>query len=405
MASVTRFVLLILVFTLPFEQAITVSGIGSLGRALGMLAAGSALLALIAGGRVRLRKLSAFLVIMLLFVLAACTSVVWALDRAEALVSATTYLQLWVMAWLIWQFFETPEMAGRLRIAYLLGVWVTVGTVVVHFLTNHATVDAGRYSAFGANANYTALGIAIAIPMALDAAVYGRGAARWLWALLVPASVIGIAFTGSREGLIVGGTGLLVGLLLIVRIRTVGKVAVAAGLVLVVALAATWLPKDTLARFTDVGQQVATANFSGRGKVWRAGLAAWLYHPAMGAGIGNFGAAVTRTLGYPSASHNTFLALLVELGPLGLALFLVAMATAAWPHVVDGLRRLRDPPGNPRITRLYLVVLLVLLLALLPANWQYERLTWFLLSLATLDRAVLLRSPGAPWLAGVGYGR
>ena len=408
MASVTRILLSLLIFTLPFEQAFTVAGVGSLGRAIGLLAALAGALAIFSGGSVRLRKLNAFSIAAAAFVLLSGASVLWAVDRATAAVSVATYAQLWIMTWLLWQFFDTHERAAHLRTAYMLGVGVAVATVVINFLTRNPTADAaGRYTAFGTNENYTALGIAIAIPMAFDAIAHGRRWLRGLGIVLLPASVVAIGLTGSREGLIDGGVALALGALLVVKSRPAGKIALLVGVAALVAGAAAVLPQDTLSRFTDVGQQLSSADLSGRGRIWKAGAEAWLLHPTLGAGSGNFGAAVSATLGYANPAHNAYLALLVEVGPIGLALFLVLLAAALAPHL-GVLLRLPDgraPPALERNARVHVALLIVLALALVPANWQYERLTWFIMCAATLDRALLLRAPTAPWVARLGYGR
>ena len=317
MAPLTRALLAALVFTLPFDQAFAIPVIGSLGRAVGLLVAGVGLLALLSGRLVRIRRPNAFLLLAAVFVGWNALSVLWAVDPATTLVQVFTYVQLWVMAWLIWQFIVEPSQAARLRQAYMLGTWVTVGTIVWAFFAGDPTVDPTRYSAFGTNANYTAQSVVLAIPMALDAAVNGRGWRRFFAILLLPACVFGLGLTGSRGGALMAAFAVVGGIALLLRTGTGTKLTVLTAVALTTVVVALALPAQTRMRFADTVDQVQTADFSGRGEIWHAGFQAWLAHPAIGAGSGTFERAVTSVLGFPSAAHDSFLNLLVELGPMG----------------------------------------------------------------------------------------
>lgn len=394
MVRITRVLLGVLVFTLPFDQAFAVPFVGSLSRAVGLLVAASGILTLMSGRLIRLRKPNLFLLCAGAFVAWNVLSTVWAIDRASTVTQAFTYVQLWVLTLLLWQFVESSAQASRLRHAYMLGTWVTIGTVVWAYLSHNPTIDPTRFTAFDTNANYTAQSIAIAVPMAFDAAVHGR---RWpprLLALaLIPASLFGIALTGSRSGGIIATLVVVGSVVLIMRNKPIRKVLMLTGLVLVAVLLAITLPSTTIQRFEGIMSQVRSADFSGRGEIWQAGFEAWLFHPAIGAGSGNFGEAVVPTLGYSRPAHNSFLGLLVELGPVGPTLFLLLFLIALWPHLVTLLRRDGTLSAEARrYAALHVMLFVALLVAQLPTNWQYQRITWYVLTAATLDGAVFLRA-------------
>ncbi len=408
---ITRFLLGALVFTLPFDQAFRIGAVGSLSRTVGLLAAVAAVLALVARPSVRIRRLPVYFFCAVAFVGLNAVSVLWTIDRNATISQAFTYVQLLLLVWLLWQFVETPQQARGLRQAYVLGTWVTIGTVAWGFVTHNPTIDPTRFTAFDTNANYTAQSIALALPMAFAMALRGPALARLSAVLLIPASLYGIALTGSRSGGIIAVFALVCCVVFLVRRSAAVKAAPLSSAAIVIAVLAVALPQDTIRRFSGTVDQVESADFSGRGQIWLAGLEAWLVRPALGAGSGTFEEALVSTLGYGRAAHNSFLALLVELGPIGATLFLLLFVVGLWPHVLVLSRRGGASPEALRTATLHMILFATLFLTQLPANWQYQRVTWYILSAAMLDGALFLRSaraaasglPSAP--AGVASAR
>jgi len=389
----TRVLLGLFVFTLPFDQAFALPLVGSLSRAVGLVVALFALVTLLSSDPVRLRKLNLLVITAGIFVGWNFVSTFWAIDRESTISQSFTYIQLWVMVWLFWQFIETSAQAQGLRNAYIWGTWVTLGTITWGYLSNNPTVDPTRFTAFDTNANYTAQSIALAIPMAFDVAVHGRAWRRFLAILLIAASLFGIALTGSRSGGLIAAVAVIGSIFLIIRGRRWMRSILMAMVVLAIGGLALLLPPKTIQRFAGTLTQVESADFSGRGEIWEAGFESWFFRPALGAGSGNFGEAVAPTLGGSRAAHNSFLSLLVELGPIGPTLFLVLFIIAIWPYALTLTGRGGGPQGHAiRYAALAVVLLTVLLLTQLPANWQYQRVTWYILVAATFDSALFFRS-------------
>lgn len=397
MERFTRTLLGALIFTLPFDQAFRIGFVGSLSRTIGLMAALAAALVLLSRDSVRFRRLPAYVLCAILFVGWNAASVFWTIDRNATISQSFTYVQLLLLVWLLWQFVETPGQARGLRQAYLLGTWVTIGTVTWGFLTHNPTIDPTRFTAFDTNANYTAQSIALALPMAFDTALRGRALARLSAILLIPASLYGIALTGSRSGGLIAVFALVCCVMFSVRGGAAAKTAIFAFMAIVIAILAVSLPPDTIRRFSGTVDQVETADFSGRGEIWVAGFEAWLARPALGSGSGTFEKALVSTLGYSRAAHNSFLNLLVELGPIGSTLFLLLFLIGIWPHILVLSRR--DGSATPQAIQtatLHVILFATLFLTQLPANWQYQRVTWYILSAAMLDGALFLRTARHP---------
>ena len=91
----------LMVFAMPWEDAITIPGFGTSVRLIGMVALALGVLAILERGRVRQPALGH--VIMILFVAMAGLSFLWSLYPEGTLVEAFSYAQLFTMVWLIWE--------------------------------------------------------------------------------------------------------------------------------------------------------------------------------------------------------------------------------------------------------------------------------------------------------------
>jgi O-antigen ligase len=169
----------------------------------------------------------------------------------------------------------------------------------------------------------------------------------------------GIGMSWSRGGWIALAVALMavVGL----RDRRATVVAIAAGLVLIVALffAGTgWLPATVANRVSDLGSYVAgpdparteitDENFAVLERLahWQAGLKMFEDHPWLGIGIGNYAVAYERyapphwyePLGH---AHNIFINFLAETGVTGFVAF-VCFWLGAWRLAWRASRRNQD---------------------------------------------------------------
>src|SRR5229473_12298 len=113
----------LLVFAMPWEDAITISDFGTSVRLIGMVTVGLGVLAMIERGKVR--RPSPGHIVMALFVLLAAVSYVWSLYPEGTLVQSFSYLQLFAMVWLIWELAPAVREQMRLMQAYVLGTFVS----------------------------------------------------------------------------------------------------------------------------------------------------------------------------------------------------------------------------------------------------------------------------------------
>lgn len=379
MNRVAQYALLGFAFVLPWEDAVVLPLLGSIGRVSGLVLLAVALPSLVRGAGLRLRLPSAFLLFMAAFVLWSCLSLLWSLDPAATLGHALTRIQLLALAYLVWQLLETPAHALGVMRAYVLGCYAAVGGAVLNYLTG-AEATWQRYSVAGTDPNDFATMLALGIPMAWFLIHRGRQDV-WFWPLLLYLPVVlgAILLTSSRGGALVTLVALTVVPLTLGSLALPRRIAfwfvVAVG-ALGVAYAFPYVydaVAPSLQRLSSTADELAVGTLNERAEIWEAGFSLFEENAPLGVGAGAFESSVARFLGTPKVAHNTYISVLVELGPLGLLLFGACLLAVAAP-----ILRL------PRVERIVLLVMLAtLLIGLVPLTWEVRKVTWFVLVLIT----------------------
>jgi len=382
------------VFVIPWEEIVHLPGLGSLPRLIGILACVVGALHVIARGS--LRPLSKFHVFAGLFVLWAAVSGYWSIDPEATRVRVLTYVQLTVLAWLIWELAWSPAGQRALLEAYVLGACLGAGGVVRSYWSGVALdPTSARFTGLNANPNDLGLTLALALPIAWYLGLSSpRRRIGWAWLLYVPLGMTAILLTASRGAFAAGVVGLLIIPWTLGRLPLATKVTVCVLGLATVVLGITLVPTASLDRIRSTRADIESGYFGGRGVIWQSGLDIVAERPFAGVGAGAFGAAVAPTLGEARSSHQTFLAVQVEEGIVGLSLFL-AMALALVGATMTSLPRL------PRLQRNLAIFLLgVLAAGSLSAAWDYKKQLWFVLGLlAAQAMARVVPGERAPSLA------
>lgn len=382
--------LLAFAFVLPWEDSLLVPGVGSLGRISGLLLLICALPSLLTGPRIRLRQPSLFLLVMTLFVIWSAVSWLWSADPGSTVMHAISRLQLLALVFLVWQLIDRPERAQPVMLAYVMGCYVAIGSALFNFLTGTEFVYQ-RYSVAGTDPNDFATMLALGIPMAWLLTVRRTGGI-WFWPLLLylPAVLGAILLTSSRGGAIVTLLALLVIPLTMRSLDLPRRLAFwfVLGTAALGAIYAAPVVIDTvsssLQRLSSTATEVASGTLNERAELWQAGLAAFDDAGWLGIGAGAFEQTITPYAGQPKIAHNTYLSVLVELGPTGLLLFVLCLLSVTVP-----LLRLPDPER-----RVLLILGLTLVVGLLPLTWEVRKVTWFVMVLMTTMGTVVI-SPAA----------
>ena len=381
------------VFSMPWERAVDIPGVGAAGTLLGLIAFALGLYTVVRGNGLKARVPSLFLILFALYTFWTGLSFFWALDQTGAQIRFITYLQLLAMTWLIWELCRTQKRHLALFQAYVFGAYVVVVRIVYGFITNpfvpNRESDINRYTGIADNPNFVATVVAVGLAIAWYLAMkYGRGLRYWLCLAYLPIAIVSLGLLASRSGLLIALVSLSLIPLTYGYLGAVRKVVFAVLLGVMAVVAFNAVPASNLERLSTTTEEITTGNVSNREQLWAAGLRTFQRSPLVGIGSGSYSNVVEQTRGYGAPSHNAYISVLVELGLVGLVLFLATITVPVLP-----LLRL---PYKERV--FYIVLWLAMLVAFTPNNWETHKSPWFLLALFTTQGAyVVLPSSLFSW--------
>ena len=325
----------LLVFAMPWEDALTIPGFGTSVRLIGMITVGLGLLAIFERGKIRRPALGH--IMMVLFVILAGLSYLWSLYPEGTLTEAFSYVQLFTMVWLIWELAPNLQKQMRLMQAYVLGTLVSGIDTVYLFLAHQESVYQ-RYAGAKLDANDLGLIMALSIPMSYYLLIHNKGWIVWLYRVQLILAGTTILLTASRGATLATVVALAIVPLTQARLNGRQRTALLLTIVLLISGALYFVPATSWERLSTLPTEFAQGTFTGRTIIWKAGWEIFRAHPFVGIGANAFRLVVSRVLtdpirvgepdGAPPA-HNTFLSVLVEQGVLGFAVFcamLIALA-------------------------------------------------------------------------------
>ena len=353
-----------------------ISGVGTLSRLIGLAVAAVWLLAVVSEGKVRRPGL--FHGLVTAFVAWSAISLFWSLDPPETVKTIRTNIQLLVLVYMLWDLYSTPTRIRAGLQAYVLGAWIAIGNIVINLLTG-SMGSHNRYTVDGFNADTAGLMLALAMPMAwglgmLQTREHRGGLLRWLNLAYMPLAFLGIALTGTRTALISTIPAILFAVASLARLSPGRRLVVGLFAVVGVITVVPLIPQTSVERFLTTGSELASGTLGGRGYIWGLALQEYGHHPVLGVGAGAFRAAV----GVGKVAHNIFISILVELGPVGIFLFLGILG-------VTLVNVMKHPPWG---TRFWLTLLLIWTIGASSLTWERRKLTWLILTLAAASAAV-----------------
>src|SRR5882672_254673 len=367
----------LLVFAMPWEDAITISGFGTSVRLIGMITVGFGVMAIIERGKVR--RPAPGHIVMALFVLLAVLSYLWSLFPEGTLVQAFSYVQLFAMVWLIWELAPRVREQMRLLQAYVLGTFVSGIDTLYSFLSHQESVYQ-RYAGARLDANDLGLIMALSIPMSYYLLIENKGWMAWIYRVQLILAGTTILLTASRGATLATLVALCIVPLTQARLGGRQRMALLLTIALLVCGALYLVPATSWQRLSTLPTEFEQGTFTGRTIIWKAGWEIFRAHPFFGIGANAFRLIVSRVLAEPirlgeadpaPPAHNTFLSVLVEQGVLGFAVFcalLIALAVS-----------LRGMPQFPQ--RLWIVSLAVWIVGVSSLTWEMRKPTWFFFGL------------------------
>jgi O-antigen ligase len=370
MSSLAYAALWLFAFSLPWENALVAifPGVSIVSKATGALALAAALGFVLLSGRVR--RWRSMHVAGLFFVVWCGVELFFIHVGTRLPYKFTTYVQLFLVMWIVWELAPSWKRQLGLMIAYVFGSYLAAMATILQYRREAGALR--RFAALDTDPNTLAMTLALAIPMAWYLSATSRNATlRWACRVYILVGLVAVALTASRGGMLATIVALLIVPLTMTRLSP-GRLAMAITVLAVSGAAAVaYVPTQIIERLATTGTEVEDMSLGGRFGIWKSGVRALTARPLTGYGTGMWRSAVSPWLGpNPQVAHNSFLSVAVETGLVGLFLYL-----AMFFAVFRATRRL------PLLERRYALVQLgTLVVAMMPLSWDDQKAAWFTLA-------------------------
>ena len=356
------------------------------------------------------------LVLVAVFIVWLSLSMVWAEDPEMSFRALQPWLGCALMFTVLMTLNFTRTQIRTIAFAFIIGVTFSVALGLIGGVTppseTSAVANDGRLRGGLDDPNYLAAGIVPSLAMAVGLAVGVRSAlARLALAGMGVILVLGLGATESRGGLIAAIVATAAALVVAKR----GRILVIAFVAIMVGLVAIWFAAtpDAYKRVTQTADQG-----NGRSSLWIVGGRIFKDHPIAGVGLENYqvyapryvsGPGVLTFVNFiaerPHVVHNVYLQILVEVGLIGLGLFL-AIILSSLAAAMRAARKFesRGDDDSSAFSRSVFVALLAALVASFFISNGNGFQIWVLLAFGPMLMRLAQReedSAPAPLLAGV----
>jgi O-antigen ligase len=375
---------LILVFTIPWEGAFHLPGLGTTATVMGLIVGACWLFMIVVAGQMRRPVL--FLFAVAGFVSWVALTTFWSPDPVESLGSVYLWLQTLLFVYILWDLYRTKAALLAGLQAYVLGAYTAVGGAILNYLQSNAFyTNEERYSLGNTNPDGYGFILALGIPVAcyLAASPETPRFFRLINYGYLPVAFIGVALSGTRTASVGAAIGLLYGLATLTKLKIHTRVAVVvllgASLFLVLPIVQ---PLSSFQRLGSTGIEITQGDLNGRTGQWEQGLRAFMEHPVFGVGTDMY--RTVNTLN--KVAHNSYLSVLVEEGLIGFTIFLAILGIVA-------LQVLRLPKWDRNF---WLTSLLVWAIGASTLTWEHRKTTWLFLTFAVVAAVIGARRSAPP---------
>lgn len=357
------------IFSIPWESAIQISGIGigSLSSILGIMVIFFTGLLTFERGYVKQLHIT-HLLLFILFIFLTFLSLIWSINIDSTFNRLLVFIQLFITILAYGQIVDTKKDNLKMIDAFLLGTVVIVIAMLFNFIQGDLYASA-RYSALGRGPITNALLLCLGIPFAWYSLKNSKGKIRKnLILLYIISSVFCILITGSRTAFI-GLLPVIFYFIMYMKTSLVRKIYI--GMILGVSLIVVlyFIPDNTLERLFATGEALTEGNFTGREDIWGYGINIFMDNKLFGIGVMTYALAMEPLLGKTMAAHNIFITVLVEQGLLGIIFLLLLLA-----YVLLKIWKLPE-----KEKRLCLVIFMIWLIsAASQSYWEAQKSSWFI---------------------------
>jgi O-antigen ligase len=370
---------LVFIFMIPWEGVLEFPGLGTGTRVLGLLMASIWFVSVFFTNK--FRKPQLFHILVLLFVLWNTISIFWSAEPRRSVDQVITWTLLLGLTFIIWDLYRTPaSLLAGLQV-YILGTFIAIGSAIYNFLIGNAFYsNYERFSPGGTNPDGFGFIIALGIPVAWYLATskntnISGGLLKFVNYAFIPAAFFGLALSGTRTAMIAAIPGMIFGLTSLARLRIWARIAIFMFLLIVILILLPVVqPLKSFERFSTTTDALAQGDLNERTIIWRDGIEAFAERPIFGVGANMFRS--VNSLG--KVAHNTFISVMIELGLIGLIMFVVILTIVviqAW--------------SLPKWDKsFWLSLLLVWAIGASSLTWEYRKTTWLFLNMIVASAAL-----------------
>jgi O-antigen ligase len=319
------------VLLIPFEGITELPGGTTVVRIVGLLAGGTLVAVALLDNRIVKPPRSA--IYWALFLFWGSISVLWAVEPSGALHQLATSAAV-IIFYLVAVSFRITEEEFKwvVRLAILGGCLAGAFAVYEYSVginwaqgSGARLVERGSLIVGETEVNPDSFGLKLIVPISLGVAAFVTARSWWgglisFCALAI--TVLALLLTMSRAAFL---SLVVLIIVFVVRSRLYRRLipVVVLGALLLAAMPATFFQRI---------QEASETGGAGRLDIWKAGVEMFKHYPWVGAGLGNFitvyqdfAGSSPKFHGFARGAHNIYLKILVELGVLGLVLFLIAI--------------------------------------------------------------------------------
>lgn len=378
------------VFAIPWQNAISLPGIGTFARISGFIMIGVYLIHLATSSQ---RRLPWEFLLLFGYIGWYALSGFWAEDPPVYASRLFQFIQLLAAILVIWQAAKTERSIRAIMVSYLIGGYILAFIAIKEFrkLQVEDALGGSRVTLEGFNANGVAIMLALGLPMALylysmtssDSSFRSR-LGRAFPLLYIVLAAFGMVLVASRGGLLVGLLGISIcGWHMFrkseLRPRAMNLTAFFVGAVgLFIAFGPTEGLVGNIDRLASTANSLKKQDLNHRQDIWKDGIPLIMDHPVLGVGGASFAQALKARHGMKYPAHNVYISTLAELGIVGFVLYFGYIGL-----VFRAVRRSANPHRYFSIA-----LLMAVLAALATANLEAGKQIWLIFAL-TLAHAKL----------------
>lgn len=369
MRRFTFCLLCIFVFTIPWENSLMIDSVGTISKLCGIVLAVFGIYTIIL--KMMFRPPTKAHILIILFIMWAALSFYWSIDQQLTIDKLLSFIQLCAMVCFIWIFAPKVKDLDRLMLAFVLGGLLSCLLTVYNFIFNSDVFnETYRYSANNFNPNH--LGIIIALSIVMSMQIEPKNVIMKLINFIYkPLAIFTVIITGSRTAAVIMASTMLMMFLLSNKKRFGQRILLVIILLISASIFFRYIPTLTLDRIFSTGIEITQGDLNGRLEIWSAAFQVFKDNSIIGVGFGAFDVSVVAITTDIIAAHNSFISVLVELGLIGLIIF-IALLLLLIIYIFGIDTMYKKTMG---------ILLLGWCLASSTGSWEHRKVTWFIFAL------------------------